>query len=111
MHRPGLQHAREPLPLPASRCTPEHWQPYPHGPTSQDNVGLASPRCHNAKTHGGWTLTPHPDGSVTWTNPQADTWTTPPRHAPADHHAITHPRLVWPTHRIEIDTCTWHHAA
>jgi len=36
--------------------------------TSARNLGLASPRCHQAKHHG-WLLVRHPDGSVTWTQP------------------------------------------
>ncbi len=97
--------------IPAHRCDLEHWQPHPTGPTSPNNLGPVSRRCHNAKTHGGWTLTPHPDGSTSWTNPQGDTWTTPARHHPADHTAIQHPRLSWPTTATEIDTSSWPHAA
>ena len=69
---------------PSHLCDLEHATPYPTGPTSADNVGPVSRRCHNAKTHGGWTLTPHPDGSVTWTSalgqqPHHPTPPAPPR--------------------------------
>jgi hypothetical protein len=80
--------------LPARACDLDHWQPYPAGPTSAANLGPASRRCHNAKTYGGWVLTPHPDGSITWTTPQGASHTRPSRttgadlshlHAPAKH--------------------------
>ncbi len=52
----------------SSRCDRDHLDPWPAGATSARNLGLLSPRCHSAKHHG-WTLTRHPDGSLTWTSP------------------------------------------
>ncbi len=69
---------------PARNCDLDHLDPYPEGPTSADNLGPTSRRCHNAKTHGGWTLQPHPDGSVTWTSPLGRRFTRPSRTEPPD---------------------------
>ncbi len=69
---------------PARQCDLDHLIPYPTGPTSANNLGPVSRRCHNAKTHGGWTLSPHPDGSVTWTSPLGHASTRPSRTEPAD---------------------------
>ena len=88
---------------PSVNCDLEHAVPYPNGETSANNVGPVSRRCHNAKTCGGWILTPHPDGSVTWTSPLGRVWTSPPRHRPADHAALRFPREHWPTEILEID--------
>jgi hypothetical protein len=80
----------------SSRCDRDHLDPWPAGPTSARNLGLASPRCHSAKHHG-WTLVRHPDGSVTWRSPlhrrydrpgpwnpppQVDLWAEPPPPRP-----------------------------
>ena len=68
----------------SSRCDRDHLQPWPTGPTSARNLGLVSARCHSAKHHG-WTLTRHPDGSVTWTSPlhrrydRPGPWEPPPK--------------------------------
>ena len=68
----------------SSRNDRDHLTPWPQGPTSARNLGLASPRCHSAKHHG-WTLIRHPDGSVTWHSPykrrydRPGPWTPPPR--------------------------------
>ncbi len=69
---------------PAHLCDLEHLVPHPEGPTSADNLGPASRRCHNAKTYGGWVLEPHPDGSVTWTSPLGTIHHRPPRTQPPD---------------------------
>jgi hypothetical protein len=68
----------------SGRCDRDHLQPHPHGPTNARNLGLLSRRCHSAKHHG-WTLTRHPDGSVTWHSPlhrsyqRPGPWSPPPR--------------------------------
>lgn len=69
---------------PAHLCDLEHLVPHPRGRTRAANLGPVSRRCHNAKTHGGWTLTPHPDGSVTWTSPEGRSMTRPSRTVPPD---------------------------
>lgn len=62
----------------------DHLVPYPEGPTSARNLGLASRRCHRAK-HAGWTLVRHPDGSTSWTSPLGRTYHRPSPHAPPPH--------------------------
>ncbi|MFM8753048.1 MAG: DUF222 domain-containing protein [Actinomycetota bacterium] len=39
------------------------------GQTSPANLGLLCRRHHRMKTHNGWKLLSHPDGSCTWTSP------------------------------------------
>ena len=68
----------------AQQCDLDHLIPHPTGRTTANNLGPVSRRCHNAKTYGGWTLTPHPDGSVTWTSPLGRSTTRPSRNTPAD---------------------------
>jgi len=63
------------------RTERDHLIRYPHGPTSARNLGLLSARCHHAK-HDGWTLTRHPDGSVTWQSPLGRTYHRPGPHDP-----------------------------
>jgi hypothetical protein len=85
--------------LPARACDLDHWQPYPAGPTSAANLGPASRRCHNAKTYGGWVLTPHPDGSITWTTPHGTSHTRPSRTTGADLSALHAPAKHIPPHQ------------
>ena len=68
----------------ARQCNIDHLIANPTGPTNASNRGPVSRRCHNAKTYGGLTLTPHPDGSVTWTSPLGRPTTRPNRTEPAD---------------------------
>ncbi len=60
----------------------DHTTPWtPHAPSSTTAANLASlcHRTHNAKTHGGWTLTHPTPGTLTWTSPTARTYhRTPP---------------------------------
>ena len=77
---------------PAHTCDLEHLDAYPNGQTTADNLGPASRRCHNAKTHGGWTLAPHPDGSITWTSPLGRSFTRPSRTQPPDLTNLRPPR-------------------
>ena len=79
---------------PARSCDLEHLDPYPGGETRADNLGPASRRGHNAKTHGGWTLEPHPDGSVTWTSPLGRRFTRPSRSEPHDLTNLRLPRRL-----------------
>ena len=59
------------------RTDRDHLQPYrAGGPTSAQNLGLVSPRCHSAKHHG-WILVRHPDGSATWHSRYHQTYTRP----------------------------------
>jgi hypothetical protein len=85
--------------LPARACDLDHWTPFPAGPTSAANLGPASRRCHNAKTYGGWILTPHPDGRITWTSPQGTSHTRPSRTTGADLSALHAPAKQIPPHQ------------
>jgi hypothetical protein len=68
----------------SSRTDRDHLEPWPAGPTSAKNLGLASPRCHSAKHHG-WTLLRHPDGSVTWHSPLKRHYDRPGPWPPPPH--------------------------
>ena len=86
--------------VPARQCDLDHLIAYPTGPTSANNLGPVSRRCHNAKTHGGWTLTPHPDGSITWTSPLGHATTRPSRTEPTD---LSNLRPLSPPQRPQHD--------
>ena len=49
------------------------------GATSAANLGLLCRRHHRMKTHGGWKLESHPDGSCTWTSPNGKVHHVPAR--------------------------------
>jgi len=76
---------------PARLCDVDHLENHPDGETTADNLGPVSRRCHNAKTHGGWTLQPHPDGSVTWTSPIGRSYIRPSRTEPPDLSSLRQP--------------------
>jgi hypothetical protein len=95
---------------PAHRADLDHITPYPHGQTEAENLGPASRGCHNAKTHGGWQVQRHPDGSTTWTSPLGRTWHRPARAHPPNLDAIRRPRLIWPQQLIETEGWQQHAA-
>ena len=49
------------------------------GRTSPDNLGALCRRHHRLKTHDGWKVESHPDGSCTWTSPLGKIYLTPAR--------------------------------
>lgn len=49
------------------------------GATSAANLGLLCRRHHRMKTHGGWKLESHSDGSCTWTSPNGKVHQVPAR--------------------------------
>ena len=56
---------------PARVCDIDHAIPWEEGGrTSHENLGLLCRRHHRMKTHGGWKLLSHPDGSCDWTSPE-----------------------------------------
>lgn len=64
---------------PARRCDLDHAQPYDlGGPTSSANNHCLCRKHHRAKTHGGYQVRRHPDGSATWTTPSGKTYRAPP---------------------------------
>jgi hypothetical protein len=54
--------------VPSSRCDTEHRDPWPHGPTSPENLSPLSRRCHRAK-QAGWRYVRSRDGTTTWYPP------------------------------------------
>jgi len=56
---------------PARVCDIDHAIPWEEGgKTSHENLGLLCRRHHRMKTHGGWKLLSHADGSCEWTSPE-----------------------------------------
>ena len=56
---------------PARVCDIDHAVPWEEGgQTSKENLGLLCRRHHRMKTHGGWGLTAHSDGSCEWVSPK-----------------------------------------
>lgn len=49
------------------------------GQTSAQNLGALCRRHHQLKTHGGWSVDSHADGSCTWTSPLGKEYFTPAR--------------------------------
>lgn len=49
------------------------------GRTSPDNLGALCRRHHRLKTHDGWTVESHEDGSCTWKSPLGKIYLTPAR--------------------------------
>ena len=49
------------------------------GSTSPENLGALCRRHHRLKTHDGWSVTSHQDGSCTWVSPHGKTFFTPAR--------------------------------
>jgi hypothetical protein len=49
------------------------------GKTAPDNLGALCRRHHRLKTHGGWKIVSHSDGSCTWTSPYGKEYVTPAR--------------------------------
>jgi hypothetical protein len=49
------------------------------GSTSPENLGALCRRHHRLKTHGGWSVTSHEDGSCTWVSPHGKRFFTPAR--------------------------------
>jgi len=63
---------------PARRCDLDHAVPWEEGgETSPENMGALCRRHHQLKTHGGWKLTSHPDGSCTWVSPRGKEFFVP----------------------------------
>jgi hypothetical protein len=63
---------------PAFDCDIDHTIAYPAGPTQASNLKCLCRQHHLLKTFWGWRDEQHPDGSVLWTCPQGQTYTTHP---------------------------------
>ncbi|MBM6400804.1 HNH endonuclease signature motif containing protein [Phycicoccus sonneratiae] len=69
-------------------CDLDHVRPLPTGPTSAGNLACLCRRHHRVKQRPGWRAEPHPDASVTWTDPTGRTRTS---HPPDQLHPVTLP--------------------
>ncbi len=63
---------------PTDRTQLDHVTPWPHGPTSEDNLVCLCTGHHGFKHHAGWRLSMAPDGVCTWTAPTGREHTTRP---------------------------------
>jgi hypothetical protein len=63
---------------PAFDCDLDHTIAYPHGPTHASNLKCLCRKHHLLKTFWGWRDEQLPDGTVVWTCPQGQTYTTYP---------------------------------
>jgi hypothetical protein len=50
------------------------------GLTTRTNLHTPTRRWHLLRTLGGWRLTPHPDGHITWTSPHRRSYQTRPHN-------------------------------
>jgi hypothetical protein len=68
--------------VPAERCDLDHTRPWPLGPTHASNLKCECRTHHLMKTFwtgiGGWGDVQLPDGTVIWTSPSGQTYTTHP---------------------------------
>jgi hypothetical protein len=62
---------------PAIACDLDHRVPFPHGPTSEDNLGPLCRHHHRARHEAGWGWHRNADGSVTWTAPTGHQYPAP----------------------------------
>jgi hypothetical protein len=63
---------------PAHHCDIDHTIAYPAGPTQASNLKCLCRKHHLLKTFWGWRDTQHPDGTVDWTSPHGQRYTTHP---------------------------------
>lgn len=68
--------------VPADRCDVDHAIPWPLGPTHPSNLRCLCRKDHLLKTFwvgdGGWSDRQDPDGTITWTSPTGQIYTTQP---------------------------------
>jgi hypothetical protein len=63
---------------PAQVCDIDHTIAYPHGPTQASNLKCLCRKHHLLKTFGAWRDAQQPDGTVVWTSPRGQSYTTHP---------------------------------
>jgi hypothetical protein len=88
---PGCDH-------PAQHCDIDHTVAYPTGPTQASNLKCLCRKHHLLKTFWGWRDDQHPDGTVDWTSPQGQRYTTHPGSR------IQFPTLCRPTAPVRVPT-------
>ncbi|ACQ80815.1 HNH endonuclease [Beutenbergia cavernae DSM 12333] len=89
--------------VPSDRCDLDHVIRFPWGPTTIENLAPLCRRHHLLKTHCGYTLTRHADGSTTWTTPFRHT-TTAPAELPLTPAAPTDAGPDGPRHTDDPDS-------
>lgn len=83
---------------PAHRCDIDHTIAYPHGPTQASNLKCLCRKHHLLKTFGDWLDYQSPDGTVVWTSPRGQTYTTHPGSR------LLFPSLCRPTAPVVVTT-------
>ena len=76
---------------PADVCDVDHTIPYPVGPTQASNLKCLCRKHHLHKTFWGWRDHQLPDGTLVWTSPHGQSYTTHPGSR------LLFPRLCRPT--------------
>jgi hypothetical protein len=79
---------------PATNCDVDHTIPYPFGPTQASNLKCLCRGNHLLKTFWDWRDQQDPDGTVHWTSPSGQTYTTHPGGR------LLFPELSLPTARV-----------
>ncbi|ULN50996.2 HNH endonuclease [Mycolicibacterium goodii] len=89
---------------PADRCDIDHTVPYPAGPTHASNLKCLCRFHHLLKTFwigpGGWSDRQHPDGTVVWTSPSGQQYTT----VPESSRRFSIAELAQPTGQLHLPT-------
>lgn len=70
--------------VPARRCDLDHVTPFPHGPTTEDNLVCLCRAHHGFKHHARWRLQLLPDGTCVWAAPTGRAHTTTPTDVRTD---------------------------
>jgi hypothetical protein len=83
---------------PADRCDLDHSIPYPVGPTCASNLTCLCRKHHLLKTFWEWVSQQRPDGTVIWTSPSGQTYTTYPGSR------LLFPTLCRPTAPVSVRT-------
>ncbi|MBY0288471.1 MAG: hypothetical protein K2X52_15185, partial [Mycobacteriaceae bacterium] len=77
-----------------------HTIAHPTGPTQASNLKCLCRQHHLLKTFWGWADEQHPDGTIIWTCPQGQTYTTHPGSR------LLFPTLCRPTAPLRVDHST-----
>jgi hypothetical protein len=78
----------------ARRCDLDHTTPYPHGPTSADNLHVLCRRHHRVKHDGGWRVEALPGNRLRWRSPTGAVYETEPPPLGGESCTIRGPALT-----------------
>jgi hypothetical protein len=78
----------------ARRCDVDHTTPYPHGPTSADNLHVLCRRHHRVKHDGGWRVEALPGNRLRWRSPTGAVYETEPPPLGGESCTIRGPALT-----------------